>query len=89
MNPRKGPSAWPERLQLDYEVSARVGSLPLRASGQLQWLLQGDLYEASLTMRLPLVGARIQRSRGRLLPNGVQPLAFSDQTRRLRRFELD
>lgn len=88
-NPRKGPSAWPERLQLDYEVSARVGAIPLRASGQLQWLLQGDLYEASLSMRLPLVGARTQRSRGRLLPSGLQPLAFSDQTRRLRRFELD
>lgn len=87
--PRKGPAAWPERLQLDYDVSARVGAIPLRASGQLQWLLQGDLYEASLSMRLPLVGARTQRSRGRLLPGGLQPLAFSDQTRRLRRFELD
>ncbi len=85
----RGATAWPERLALDYDVSARISGMPVRASGHLQWLLRSGQYEASLAMRLPLVGARTQRSRGRLLPDGLQPTEFSDQTRRTRRFELD
>lgn len=87
---RRTSASWPERLALDYDVSARFSGIPVRASGQLQWLMRsGGQYEASLAMRLPLVGGRTQRSRGRLLPDGLQPTEFSDQTRRTRRFELD
>ena len=85
----RGVFAGPDRLALDYDVSARVSGIPVRASGQLQWLMRSGQYEASLQMRLPLVGGRTQRSRGRLLPDGLQPTEFSDQTRRTRRFELD
>ena len=85
----RGAYAWPERLALDYEVGARISGMPVRASGQLQWLMRSGQYEASLQMRLPLVGGRTQRSRGRLLPDGLQPTEFSDQTRRTRRFDLD
>ena len=85
----RGAFAGPDRLALDYDVSARISGMPVRASGQLQWLMRSGQYEASLSMRLPLVGGRTQRSRGRLLPDGLQPTEFSDQTRRTRRYELD
>jgi len=82
--------AWPTQIRLDFEVSGRYGALPVHASGRLHWDgLETGHYDATWALRIPLLGGRTQRSRGRLLPEGLQPLEFSDQTRRLRRLELD
>jgi len=81
--------AWPQQLELEYEISARYSSIAVPASGQLRWQASAASYESTLAVRIPLLGGRTQRSRGRLLPEGLQPAEFSDQTRRMRHLELD
>lgn len=77
------------RVQLDYDVAAQARGLPLRASSRLQWRRSAGTYEAELDLRAALLGTRTQRSSGLWDAQGLRPQTFSDQARRLRRYELD
>lgn len=80
---------WPNRLQLDFDVSGQARGLPYRATSRLTWQLDADRYEAQLDMQARFVGTRTQTSKG-LWRNGLlMPEQHVDQARTERRYELD
>lgn len=71
--------AIPAPLRLHYTIHGRVSFLPYRASGLLQWAHDGQNYASHLEVNVFLLGKRVQSSRGRLTPDGLQPLHFNDR----------
>lgn len=70
----------PPPARLRYEVVAEVRGLPLQGHGTLDWRHDGARYEA----RMEITGAgrtRVQRSEGRITPQGLAPGYFSDRNR--------
>jgi hypothetical protein len=73
--------AIPGSVLLHYEVTAHTRGLVLRAASQLHWRHDGSEYEAKLELSGPLFPARTQQSTGRITPQGLAPLRFSDKAR--------
>ena len=69
----------PARLR--YEVVAEVRGIPLNGHAELQWRHDGQQYEARLEASAPLLPSRVQRSQGRITPEGLAPTYFSDRSR--------
>lgn len=65
-----------------YEVEARTHGLTLQGEAQLSWQPEGRRYQAELTVRSPLLPARVQRSVGRITPAGLAPEEFTDRSRK-------
>jgi hypothetical protein len=73
--------AIPGSMRLTYKVEVRKGGMSLQANGQLHWRHDADSYEARLEVSAPLLPSRSQHSAGRITPEGLAPLRFSDKGR--------
>ncbi|MBX3660466.1 MAG: DUF3108 domain-containing protein [Ramlibacter sp.] len=71
----------PGSTRLRYEVRGEVRHIPYRADGLLQWSHDGSNYQARLEISALLVGTRQQTSVGRVTPDGLAPVRFSDRSR--------
>jgi hypothetical protein len=78
---RAVPLSIPGSMRLHYRVSASVRGIGLTGQGELVWRHDGHDYEASLEVSAPLLPTRSQRSTGRITPEGLAPLRFSDKSR--------
>ena len=87
--PQAVPALIPGSLRLKYDIQGEVRGLTYQAEGELLWTHDGRDYEARLEIGAFLLGSRVQISRGRITPEGLEPLRFSDRTRRERSTELD
>ena len=83
------PALIPSSLRLKYGITGDVKGLSYQASGELLWAHDGQNYEARLEVSAFLLGSRVQSSRGRITPEGLQPQRFSDRSRRERITEFD
>ena len=73
--------AIPGSVRLKYAVNGQVRGQNWSLNGQLQWRHDGGQYEARLEYSAPLLPSRAQTSSGRITPEGLAPLRFSDKSR--------
>jgi hypothetical protein len=73
--------AIPGSVRLKYAVNGQVRGQAWSLNGQLQWRHDGSQYEARLEYSAPLLPSRAQTSSGRITPEGLAPLRFSDKSR--------
>jgi hypothetical protein len=66
---------------LHYQVTAHTRGLTLNGQGRLRWRHDGSEYEAKLELSGGLLPPRTQQSTGRITPQGLAPLRFSDKAR--------
>jgi hypothetical protein len=71
----------PGPMRLHYQATARVHGFPLSAQAELSWRHDGQEYEATLEISGPLLPTRTDRSTGRITPEGLAPLRFSEKAR--------
>jgi hypothetical protein len=76
--PLEVPSA---QTRLIYEITGLSKGRNIFADGQFEWTVEGDRYEASLAVRMVLLGARTQTSVGRIGPQGLMPDRFGERQR--------
>lgn len=81
--------AIPASLRIRYTIRGRIGILPYSASGLLQWVHDELSYDSRMEVNLFLLGGRVQSSRGRITPAGLQPLYFNDRVDKDRTVEFD
>lgn len=74
--PRSNP---PPSTQLQYDVLGRASGFDYSAKGVLDWRLGPQGYEARMEISMPLLGSRVQTSRGSTGPEGLRPERFADQ----------
>lgn len=89
--------AWrvPPAAQLVFDVRGTIKGFNYSTTGQLAWVpkfandqnptsgeVSAHTYEARLQVQIPLLGARTQTSEGRIAAGGLQPLVFTDRSRR-------
>lgn len=78
--------AWPwrapEAARMQFTVQGKYKNLPYKTTAQLDWLPQGQRYEAAQEVQIPIVGTRRQSSLGTIGPTGLQPEIFLDRARR-------
>lgn len=79
----------PGSLRLKYALRGELSSLSYQASGELLWAHDGQSYEARMEVGAFLLGSRVQHSRGRITPAGLQPQRFVDRVRQDRVAEFD
>lgn len=79
----------PGSLRLKYALRGELSSLTYQASGELLWAHDGQSYEARMEVGAFLLGSRVQHSRGRITPAGLQPQRFVDRVRQDRVAEFD
>lgn len=79
----------PGSARLKYTLAGELSSLSYHASGELLWAHDGQNYEARMEVGAFLLGSRVQHSRGRITPAGLQPLRFVDRVRQDRVAEFD
>lgn len=82
-------AAIPGSLRLQYALQGELSSLSYHASGELLWTHDGQNYEARMEVGAFLLGSRVQHSRGRITPAGLQPLRFVDRVRQDRVADFD
>ena len=73
--------AIPGSVRLYYKVDLQARGLALQGSGELAWRHDGESYDAKLEFRAPFGSPRTQRSTGRITPEGLAPLRFSEKGR--------
>jgi len=71
----------PGSVTLRYAVTAFTRDTRWHGQGQLQWRHDGAAYEARLDVSALLLPTRTQTSTGRVTPQGLAPLRFSDKSR--------
>jgi hypothetical protein len=71
----------PPSVRLRYEVTAHWRGFPLSGQGRLDWKQDGQQYEARMEITSPGLPSRVQRSVGRIGPDGLAPTYFSDKAR--------
>jgi hypothetical protein len=75
------PARAPGSTQLTYDVSGSIRGVGYTAQGTLDWTVNDGRYDARMSVRMPLIGSRVQTSTGRLGPAGLQPERFADKAR--------
>ena len=80
----KASPAWraPALSRLHFTVQGKIKGLSYKTKAQLDWLPDGDKYEASQEVQIPIVGSRRQSSVGAIGPHGLQPAMFIDRGRK-------
>ncbi len=68
-------------MRLKYDVKTQVKGISLAVNGELLWLQDGKTYDARLEISHFLLGSRVQTSRGRITPDGLEPERFGDKVR--------
>lgn len=76
--------AWkaPSAARLQFVVQGKIKNLPYQTKAQLDWLPNGQRYEASQEVQVPVVGSRRQASVGAIGPQGLLPEIFIDRGRK-------
>jgi hypothetical protein len=69
------------QTRLVYEITGLSKGRNIFADGQFEWTVEGDRYEASLAVRMVLLGTRTQTSVGRIGPQGLMPERFGERQR--------
>jgi len=72
-----------------YDVAGQAKGLNYRAIATMTWQQDGQRYDAQLELKALFVGSRTQHSQGRLGPDGLEPLRFTDKARKERVLEFD
>ncbi len=76
--------AWkaPAAARMQFTVQGKFKNLPYQTKAQLDWLPQGQRYEASQEVQIPVLGSRRQASVGTINANGLHPEIFLDRSRK-------
>ncbi len=70
----------PGSVKLRYDVSGQQGTSPMKGVyGEVDWLQDGNAYDARLSLGVLFKTLRTQRSTGTINGNGIEPDRFSDQ----------
>ncbi|AMM24352.1 DUF3108 domain-containing protein [Variovorax sp. PAMC 28711] len=70
----------PGSVKLKYDVSGQQGMSPMKGVyGEVDWLQDGNTYDARLSLGVLFKTLRTQRSTGVITGNGIEPDRFSDQ----------
>ncbi len=68
-------------VRLKYDVAAVAKGFPVSIKGELLWQPEGNGYNARMEVSHFLLGTRVQTSKGRLTPAGLEPTRFGDKVR--------
>ena len=71
----------PDSAFLKYQVQGQAKGFNYWATAELNWMQNGQNYEARLEVSAFLLGSRVQVSKGNLGAEGIMPIRFSDKTR--------
>jgi hypothetical protein len=71
----------PAQTRLVYDITGEVKGRNVFAEGLLEWTVKDGRYEASLAVRMFLLGTRTQTSVGRIGPQGLMPERFGERQR--------
>ena len=71
----------PAPARLHYELTVQSRAFTARGEAVLDWRHDGQAYEARLALSAPGYPARVQRSTGRITPQGLAPGYFADRFR--------
>ena len=81
----------PGSARLKYAMTGRSKGMAYSAWAELEWLQDGQNYDARMVVSAPFLGARTLASSGRIGADGLAPTRFSDKSRseRAAHFEAD
>jgi len=79
--PAKPVPVPPAKTRLVYDITGKVKGRNVFAEGLFEWTVQDGRYEASLAVRMVLLGSRTQTSVGRIGPQGLMPDRFGERQR--------
>lgn len=68
-------------MRMKYAMTGRAKNMDYQAQAQLDWLQDGEAYQASLVVSAFLLGQRSMASTGRLTGDGLAPTRFLDKSR--------
>lgn len=71
----------PTQTRLVYDITGLVKGRNVFADGLFEWTVQDGRYDASLAVRMLLLGTRTQTSVGRIGPQGLMPDRFGERQR--------
>ena len=69
------------QTRLVYDITGQVKGRNVFAEGLFEWTVQDGRYDASLAVRMLLLGTRTQTSVGRIGPQGLMPERFGERQR--------
>ena len=81
----------PGSVRLKYAMTGRSKNLEYTASAELDWLQDGQTYDAKMVVSALFLGSRSMSSSGRITADGLTPTRFADKSRgeRAAHFEAD
>lgn len=81
----------PGSVRLKYAMTGRSKNQDYSAFAELEWLQDGQTYEASMVVSALFLGSRSMSSSGSITADGLAPTRFSDKSRseRAAHFEAD
>jgi hypothetical protein len=81
----------PGSVRLKYAMTGRSKNLDYTASAELDWLQDGQTYEAKMVVSALFLGSRSMSSSGRITADGLTPTRFADKSRseRAAHFQAD
>jgi hypothetical protein len=71
----------PGSMRLKYSMTGRSRNMDYHASAQLDWLQDGEAYQASMVVGAFGLGERSMASRGQITGEGLAPTRFLDKSR--------
>jgi hypothetical protein len=71
----------PAQTRLVYDITGEVKGRNVFAEGLFEWTVKDGRYDASLAVRMFLLGTRTQTSVGRIGPQGLMPDRFGERQR--------
>jgi len=71
----------PAQTRLVYDITGLVKGRNVFAEGLFEWTVKDGRYDASLAVRMLLLGTRTQTSAGRIGPQGLLPDRFGERQR--------
>ncbi len=81
-SPPIAPIAVPSgQTRLVYDITGQVKGINVFAEGLFEWTVKEGRYDASLAVRMLLLGTRTQTSVGRIGPQGLLPERFGERQR--------
>lgn len=83
--------AIPGSVRLTYAMTGRAKGMNYSARAELEWLQDGQTYDAKMVVSALFLGSRTMSSSGRITADGLAPTRFSDKARseRAAHFEAD
>jgi hypothetical protein len=79
----------PGSVRLKYTMTGRSKNLDYTASADLDWLQDGQTYDAKMVVSALFLGSRSMSSSGRITADGLAPTRFADKSRSERAAHFD